>query len=182
MIEFDDTVAYLTALEADPDLAVLSMQMTADALGVGRGAIVNRMSAGSLEAIKIGRVRYVLAGSVINILSERRTEVAAVKYFLEEIAELGCSTTYAPVMGKIDRSTTVPNDRTIIGRILGEISRESYEEKGFLLSALVNNSALRKPSESFFLLAEEIDPSYSDAETNEDYLADQLRLIHAHYS
>jgi len=181
MAEFDDTIAYLAALEADPDLAVLSMQMTADALGVGRGAIVNRINAGSLEAIKIGRVRYVLAGSVINILSERKAEVATVKLFLEEIASLGFSTTYAPVMGKIDRSTTIPNDRSIIGRILGEISRESYEEHGFLLSALVNNSALGKPSESFFLLAGDLDPSYDDADTDEDYLAAQLRLIHAHY-
>lgn len=182
MDRFDDAKAYLKALESDGEYAIIPVQMAADVLNVGRSAVTHRVRSGSLEAIQIGSTRYIVAASLSNLLSEHRAEVETVKGFLVEIARCGAATTYAPVMGKIDRSTTVPNDRSVIGRILGEISESSFDEHGFLLSALVMKGKLGRPSDAFFGLAERIDSRYETATSNEAYLMDQLRRIHKHYA
>lgn len=182
MEHFSDPVGYLSALEKDSAYAIIPVQMAADILGVSRSAVAQRARNGSLEAIKIGATRYILAESVSNLLDAHRTEVEAVKGFLIEIARCKAATTYAPVMGKIDRSTTTPHDRLVIGRILGEISEESYEQHGFLLSALVMKGNLGRPSDAFFDLAADIDASYDKAASNEAYLKNQIRRIHKHYA
>lgn len=182
MKHFGNAAAYLSALEKDAAYSIIPVQMVADILAVGRSAVTHRVRNGSLEAIQIGSTRYILAASLSNLLDEHQTEVKAVKGFLIEIAQCGASTTYAPVMGKINRSTTVPHDRLVIGKILGQISEESFEEHGFLLSAMVMKGKLGRPSDAFFGLAEQIDARYGKAASNEAYLKDQLKRIHKHYA
>lgn len=182
MQRFENASEYLEALDADADYAILPIQMAADVLSVGRSAIVHRVRMGNLEAIEICNTRYILAASLSNVLSMHRSEVETIKRFLVEIARCQRATTYAPVMGKIDRSSTVPNDRSVIGKILGEISRDSFSQHGFLLSALVMKGKLGRPSDAFFELALELDPRYKKTASDESYLGNQLDRIHAHYA
>lgn len=178
---FDDALAYLKFLENDADYAIIPFQMAAEALGVSRGATAYRVRSGSLKAVQIGSARYIFAASLSNLVSQRRAEVETVKSFLVDIASCGAATTYAPVMGKVDRVTTVPNDRAEIGKILCKISEESFEEHGFLLSALVMKGKLGRPSDAFFNLAERLDPRYRRAASNDAYIKKQLKRIHKHY-
>jgi hypothetical protein len=183
MKQFSTARDYVIAAAADPSLACIPFQVAADALDVGRSAIEARVRAGKLVAIAIGRTRYVTVASVQQQLREWDNEVETITSLLEAEARRGTATlSYNPVMGAVGRKTTVPNDRKIIGHILGAISRTSFETHGFLLTAMVVRNGTARPSPAFYDLADDLDPSYQEAETNEEYHDQQIRLIQDHYA
>ncbi len=182
-MEYKHVSDYLTALLKDPSLAAVPIQMAADALDVSHAAIAGRLRKGTLEELRIGRTRLVRASSISAQTLAFDADVAAVRSFLEEIASTGVTTTYTPVMKVINRSPTIPNDRAYIGKVLGVISEATMKEgRGFMLSALVYNTSLRRPSDSFYGLADDIDETYENFETDEEYLQEQLSKIYAAYS
>lgn len=183
MCEFGSASEYVIAASTLHDLACVPFQVAADALGIGRSAVDARVRGGKLETIKIGRVRYITLASVKRQIDDWQNEVTKVKILLETEAHKGTRTlNYNPVMGIVGRKTTTPNDRTVIGRILGEISRKSFADNGFLLTAMVVQSGSGQPSGAFYDLAEELDPSYSNAATDVGYHKAQIDLIQAHYA
>ncbi len=183
MKQFATARDYIIAAAADPSLACIPFQVAADALDVGRSAIEARVRAGKLAAIAIGRTRYVTVASVQQQLREWDNEVETITSLLEAEARRGTATlSYNPVMGAVGRKTTVPNDRKIIGQILGAISRTSFETHGFLLTAMVVRNGTARPSPAFYDLADDLDPSYQEAETNEEYHDRQVDLIQRHYA
>lgn len=183
MKQFATARDYVVASAADPSLASIPFQVAADALEVGRSAIDARVRAGKLVAVAIGRTRYVTVESIQQQLREWDDEVETITRLLEAEARGGTATlSYNPVMGAVGRKTTVPNDRKIIGHILGAISRTSLETHGFLLTAMVVRNGTARPSDAFYDLADELDPSYQDAETNADYHDQQIQLIQEHYA
>lgn len=183
MKQFSTARDYVIAAAADPSLACIPFQVAADALDVGRSAIEARVRAGKLVAIAIGRTRYVTVASVQQQLREWDNEIETITRLLETEARRGTATlSYNPVMGAVGRRTDVPNDRKIIGHILGAISRTSFETHGFLLTAMVVRNGTSRPSPAFYDLADELDPSYQEAETNADYHDQQIQLIQQHYS
>ncbi|WCP72198.1 hypothetical protein [Sphingomonas hankookensis] len=182
MTTFSDARSYILAAFADSGLAIVPFQLVADALDVSRAAVEGQVRANKLEAIKIGRTRYVTLRSIRRQLEDWENEVATVRAFLERAAKDGTLTlAYDPVMGVIGRKTSTPNDRTVIGKILGQISRESYKQHGFLLSSMVVQKQTGEPSDAFYGLAGDIDPSADDYDTWKEYHNAQLALIAAHY-
>jgi hypothetical protein len=182
MRQFDTARDYVVATAVNPSLACIPFQAAADALEVGRSAIDARVRAGKLVAIAIGRTRYVTVASVQQQIGDWNNEVETITRLLEAEARRGTATlSYNPVMGAVGRKTTVPNDRKIIGHILGAISRTSFKTHEFLLTAMVVRNGTGRPSEAFYHLADELDASYQEAETNAEYHDRQIELIQEHY-
>jgi len=72
--------------------------------------------------------------------------------------------------------------RAIIGDFLGRISRDTYEEAGFLASAVAVSSATQEPSEGFRALANELGLS---APRGDEFLAfwiEQVRKAQRWYA
>lgn len=176
MNSYKTTELYLRDLARDPTLAVVSRRMAASALNLSKATIDRQIEDKSLESVKIDAVFCVRAQAIIDRLNHGDEQIRTVKSFLLNVAQKGEATTYEPVMAAIGLPTRSPPNRKRIGTILGDISRESYEKDGFLLSALVFNKTLGRPSDSFYLLAEELGDQLAD-----DYLDKQLRKIWRHY-
>ena len=183
MPTFNDARAYILAASEDAGFATVPFQLVADALGVSRSAVDGQVRSGKLSTITIGKTRYITLRSIKRQIDDWEAEVAKVKAFLQTAARNGIAKlTYEPVMGAVGRKTSTPNDRTVIGRILGQISRETCREHGFLLSAMVVQKQTGEPSDGFYDLAGDIDPSSDDFETWPEYLEAQLEKIARHYS
>jgi hypothetical protein len=73
-------------------------------------------------------------------------------------------------------------DRAIVGEFLGYISMRSYQEAGFMASALVVNRAEFKPSDHFFQWMKTLDvlPN-TDSDTILAFWADQVNKAHNWY-
>jgi len=177
MRSYKTTKRYIRELARDPNLAVVSRQMAASALSLTRSTIDRQINDGSLEAIKIEGSICVLSKALIGRLESEEAQVATVKSYLLSVAREGKTTTYEPVMATIGLATRSPPNRARIGVILGEISEESYLEDDILLSALVFNKALGRPSDSFYSLAERL-----VGELGDDFLEVQLGMIWKHYA
>lgn len=183
MTTFNDARAYILAASADAGFATVPFQLVADALGVTRSAVDGQVRAGKLSTITIGKTRYITLKSIKRQIDDWEGEVATVKSFLEAAARKGTlKLTYESVMGAVGRKTSTPNDRTVIGRILGQISRETLRGDRFLLSAMVVQKQTGEPSEAFYGLAEDIDPTHENYDTWSEYLTGQLAKIAKHYS
>lgn len=180
MVKYFDAKAYLKALRADSSLAVISMKMAAAALGVSRALIERQLESGALDGVKIGKVRCVRAAAIIARQDAFDEKVDKVRRMLEGVAARRGTVTYAPVMELVGMSTKIPNDRAVIGRILGIISEETQRRPDkFLLSALVFNSNAGKPSPSFFQLARKLNYAVAN---EEQFLNRQLKKIWNHYA
>jgi DNA-binding Lrp family transcriptional regulator len=177
--EFDDIHMYLMELQGEPYFAILPLQQAADVLGVTRAAISQRIKAKKLDGVKLGRTTYACALSVLAVIDQEHEDVRTIREFLEQVARSGKTTNYSEVMPLVGLSSKVPYERLIIGKLLGLVSRESNESsKSILLSALVFNQSLRRPSDAFFGLA--YDEGYEDA-YDDDFLDKHLRKIYRKY-
>ena len=179
MQTYADSKSYVAALKDDSALSIVSLQMAGDVFDVGRAAIDRQLKQGTLKGIKVGKVKWVLAASIDARMAEEEARVRVVRTFLEAVARKQETTTYEPVMRLVGMQTTVPNDRALIGAILGKITRDTWAKHQFMLSALVFNKALRRPSESFFLLAEGL--KNRKIKDRERLLNSQLNSIWAHF-
>lgn len=162
---YEDAASYLDALQKDPKLAVLPLQMVADLREVSRGAIDQMLRAGRLQEIRIGGTRFVSAASIHALQRSEEDRVNRVEAFLEDLARKRGTVTYEPVMASVGLSWRVPRDRSIIGQILGTISTRTWEEHGILLTTLVHRkmAGRTRPGPGFFQLAEDLGlPEWSD--------------------
>lgn len=167
MISFDDAADYIDALEGDPSLAILPLQMVADLRGVSRPAIDRMVKLGQLAEIRIGKTRYVQASSVLDLRRERDRQVAVIRAFLEQCAREERIVTYEPVMKLIGLRPSVPADRVAIGDILSDVARQTWFNAGpnqNLLSVLVHRRTPGKtrPGPGFFALVREFGLSWTD--------------------
>lgn len=174
---FITTKHYALELAKDQTLAVVSRQMAAEILNLSKATIDRQIKEGSLEALKINSSVCVRASALISRLEGECAQVSAVKVFLVNVAKKGKTTTYEPVMATIGLTTQSPPHRARIGTILGEISEESYADHKFLLSSLVFNKSLGRPSDSFYGLAERL-----VGKLTIDLLDKQLAKIWKHYA
>src|SRR4051812_6917713 len=116
---------------------MISMQMAAEALDVSRAAIEQRVRVGSLDGLKVGKTRWVVASSVTKQLDASDAEIYRVRRYLERLASAGETIDYGPLMEEFDMSSSVPADRRKIGWLLGKVSLQTWTERGVLLSVLV---------------------------------------------
>jgi hypothetical protein len=157
------------------------MQMAGDALGVTRAAVEQRVRAGSLDGLKVGKTRWVSAASIMKQVDAEEAEVYKVRRYLERLASAGEGIDYGNLMSEFDMSSTIPADRKKIGRLLGKVSRQTWEERGVLLSVLVTRKGSHNPGPGFFDLAEELDDDYESAKSDSAYVNQQINEVFASY-
>lgn len=156
MHTFPDVRTYLSALTADPALAVIGTGMAAKALNLKRGAIEQRIARGSLEAVRIGSSVHVIAKSVATVLDRYEKLVSTIDAKLRGLAKKRGTITYKPLMQSIGLDHRLSNERKRIGEVLGEVSRRSFKEKKVMLSVLVIDKVRGLPSTGFYSLYEEL--------------------------
>lgn len=181
MPKFEETSAYLRALKKDPSLAVISFQMAADGWNVSRAAIDRMARGGKLEEIQINGTRCVRATSFQKLIDEWNEQMAQVRKFVEEYARRRKVVFYAPVMEHIGLSAKVPADRKRIGYLLGDISRQTFDEFGILLSVIVHRktSGITSPGPGFFELAEDLKLEWDDDDV---LVATEMEKVWEHYA
>lgn len=166
---FESASDYLQALEHNPSLAILPLQMVADHRGVTRAAIDRMVRIGQLEEIRIDNTRYVRASSVLAIQQKFEAQVATVRAYLEKQARKRTIVFYEPVMGIVGLSPGVPADRTTIGAILGRVSEQTWalpKPERHLLSVIVHRKTAGKtrPGPGFLTLAESLGLEWEEGE------------------
>ncbi len=72
-------------------------------------------------------------------------------------------------------------DRGLVGEYLGYLSTRTYEQHGFMASALAVDSTERRPSESFYDLAQELG-AFQNHDDREVFWIGQLNASIAHYN
>lgn len=166
-MQFDSPSAYLEALQSNPKLAIVPLQMVADLRGITRAAVDGMLRSGRLQEIKIENSRYVSAESIIELQFREEDRVNKVENFLKELAASRKTVTYEPIMASVGLSSKIPSHRTAIGKILGDITRRSWEQDGILLTVLVHHkmASYTRPGRGFFNLAAELGvPPWKDEE------------------
>ncbi len=178
--EYDDIETYLRELQGQPFNAILPLQQAGDVLGVTRATISQRIKRGKLDGVKVGGTVYACALSVLAVIDQEYESVRIIQTFLERVATKGETTNYSVVMPLVGLSSQIPNDRLVIGRLLGSVSRNSHAKSGkILLSALVYNQSLNRPSDAFFGLADQL--GYEDA-YDAEFLKKHVNKIYKRYA
>ena len=184
-LSFDTAKDYLGALYADPTMAVISMQMAADARDVSRAAIDRMVRIGQLEGVRIDGTRYVRASSMRALKEKREQQVAQVRKFLEKCARKSQNVVfYEPVMDIVGLKTTIPADRKRIGVLLGEVSEQTYEESKILLTAIVHRKTASRtthPGPGFFNLAKSVGLKW-DRRDDAGFLDREIEKVRKHYA
>lgn len=181
MQEYGSTEEYLEALRGDPSLALTSLQMAADVLDITRAAVEQRVRAGTLAGIGVGKTRWVSASSVMQHLDADKAEIYRIRRYLERLASAGEAVSYSVLMEEFGMKSSIPADRKKIGRLLGKVSHETWEERGVLLSVLVVRKGSDNPGPGFFNLANAIDDDYEDAKSDGDYVMSKVNDVYASY-
>ncbi len=84
---------------------------------------------------------------------------------------------YAEVGRLLNFSMDNPSHRVELGKILGEISTEEYEEGRPLLSAVVVHKEDHQPGEGFFSLAKELGQKRPDEDSDAFYASELERVF-----
>ena len=159
MKSYIDVREYLSDLSTNSAPALLPIQMIADHRDAARATIERMIKQEQLTGVTVGKGKFVDARSLLILEEEERTKVAKVRKYLEECGGAGVrSIFYDSVMGIIGLKTDIPYDRKIIGEILGDISKDTWNEAGILLSVIVHKktSGKTRPGSGFFTLANEL--------------------------
>ncbi|RWR09735.1 hypothetical protein [Paenirhodobacter populi] len=179
-MEFISVNEYVRAFSRDRSLAIMPVPMAADLFGITSAGIVSRVRAGVLGEVKISGTRYITMGSVLETVEKFDKDVEIVKSYLEKQARNGvASVEYSPVMELLGLSSKLSADRTKIGWILGEVSRQSYREKRVLLSAIVHRKNTGMPSENgFFILVDALIEDWEKHyDSRESFVEDEIKRV-----
>ena len=132
---------YITKCYENPaEFAAVPKTVASEVLEVSLGAITQKIRAGTLDAIRLkGKNRTATLVFVESIYKEIQPNIAmgkTVTRFLEKSAKLKILRPYGEIMATVDFRSNNPNHRMKIGKVLGAISQQSFEEHDFMLSAL----------------------------------------------
>lgn len=190
---FSTKKMYLEAVTKNPErLAFVPTSLAAELIGVKRSTANDLVKSKKLTKITVHEDGLKWSGIQVKSLleyissSEENTESATVKVrrILEKCGKDGHPIEYGVLLEQIGMTHRNPQHRNLIGKILGEISEETWEKYDFMLSALAVNKSTQVPNESFFMLAEQleaIEDSDDDEECSE-FFEQQLEAIYEHYS
>lgn len=163
-MQFKSVEAYLEALRRDPALAMIPMGMVAELRHISRSAVSEQIKTGRLEAIVVKGRRKTWRGVTPSALfaQDERAEAGAreqrrlVAEVLARAAAEGRLLTYSQVMEPAGLAAKNPRDRGVIGALLSDLSRESWQARGHLIGAIVIQKASGHPNALFFDLAREV--------------------------
>lgn len=179
---YQDAAAYLAAYRTNPDLAGIPVSLAADYFGISPAGVAAMIKSGKIMPIQIGRSKLVALRSILDIELKFDESVRKVERALIGIATRGESKVfYEPIMTPLGLSTSIPADRSYIGKVLGRISERSHRDHKFLLTVLVHRSTagVTKPGPGFFDLARHL--KYSVGDEN-DFVQEQTSKILKFYS
>jgi len=132
----------------------------------------------------VGGARFVRAMSLNSDMEAADKRMVTVRTALEGLATAGEVTTYEPIMEQIGLKTRNPAHRKLIGKILGDITRESHAEHGITLSVLVHRktgAGRSTPGPGYFVIMEQMGLLGPD-DDKVAFAEEQLRLVFVHYS
>jgi hypothetical protein len=167
---YEDIKEYLRQLKAETRLAVISMQMAANALGITRPAIERMARTQRLDVIRLKKTRCVRALQILELIEGYEKQVDSTRRFLEKCAKKGRSPVfYTEVMERLGLATSTPADRKLMGRILGDVSEQTYREHKVLLSAIVHRkgSGSTSPGPGYQSLLEYLNENYKAKLSND---------------
>lgn len=183
-MEYAEVEGYVRAYAKDRGLAVVPVSMAAELFDMSSAGVLGRIKSGVLKEVRISGTRYVTMASILEVIEEDDREIKTVKTYLEQQARKGVSSVeYAPVMELLGLTTKLSAHRNKIGRILGRVSRLSYEEGKGMLSVIVHVKGTGLPSmNGFFGLVEALEEDWEDQyESQEDFVeAETKRVLAAH--
>jgi len=191
--KFPSKKSYLDAVASNPEkLSFVPTSLAAELIGVKRSTVNDLVQSKKLIKISIHEDGLKWSGIQVQSLleyissSEEDAESATVKVrkILEECGKDGHPIEYGVLLEQIGMTHRNPQHRNLIGKILGEISEETWEKYDFMLSALAVNKSTQEPNESFFLLAEQFEAieDSDDEEECSEFFDQQLEAIYEHYS
>lgn len=156
ILAFKTVEDFLKAYKTNHSLAGIPMPVAATYFNITPSGVSAMQKAGKIDCIKIGRTKLVLISSILKLQADFEADAYLIEKKLIGFASKGKDKVfYEPIMTPIGRSTSVPADRSYIGRVLGHISSKSYDANGILLTVLVHRSTAgqTKPGKGFFDLA-----------------------------
>lgn len=115
----------------------------------------------------------------------------AAEVFLIATARERGMTDYTELNRELIAATGLPgfnydqeSERAAVGRLLGEVSRQSYEEDGIMLSALVTHKGSNNEGAGFYKLAADLGemPPKPTAEQKLVAFARLVEAVHEHYA
>ena len=163
-------------LDEDSDSwAIVPKAVALNWLGITSPTFEKWLKAGTIQELKIVGAeragRCILAKSILSVLAEKEKRKEKTRSTLEECAKNRNTVTYSKLMNRVGMTPGSPYDRSVMGKMLGEISRETAREHGFMLSALAVLKSNGLPSDGFFLLAEELAEEFRGKKGKKRHLA-----------
>lgn len=163
-MHYKSVEAYVEALRTDPAVTMIPLGLVAELKGISRSAVSEQIRSGRLEGISVKGSRKTWRGVTAKALSAQterqeqsdRTRRHHVVKALSRAAAQGCPVTYGEIMAPAGMTPSNPRHRAEIGALLSELSRESLDRHGFLISAIVVQKTSGRPNTLFFKLAEEL--------------------------
>lgn len=171
-MHFKSVAAYLEALRLDPTLTMIPLGMVAEWKGISRSAVAEQVKGGKLGGIVVKGHRKTWRGvtpkallaqeqAQEDSLKERRL---AVLRTLSAAAAAGRLLTYGEVMAPAGLAPSNPRHRAEIGTLLSDLSRNSLDRHGMLVSAIVVQKTSGRPNALFFTLARDLGCLAADAD------------------
>ncbi|MCR6630837.1 MAG: hypothetical protein NVV74_12755 [Magnetospirillum sp.] len=187
-MQFKSVEAYLEALKQDPSLAMIPLGMVAEWKGISRSAVADQIKTGRLEGMAVKGRRKTWRGVTPKALfaqaeaveSGQREQRRLVLRVLSKAAAEGRLITYGEVMAPVGMAPSNPRHRAAIGNLLSDLSRDSLQRHGFLLSAIVVQKGSRRPNAQFFTLARELG-SQPDGEEPDAFWRGQCDKVFASF-
>lgn len=156
MQRYIDEVAYLRAFAIDPKLAIMGIGMVSNVLGIGRGAVEQRIAKGTLDAVQVGKSVHVLTCSMLDHQAAEDKMRETVLKTLKNLAKTRQTMIYSALMAQVGFDYRLSPHRNKIGAILGFLSEQTYAESRVLISVLVVDKKTGMPNPSFFGLLDRL--------------------------
>ena len=185
-LNFKNYQAYLAAfLEArndGRDLSIVSLFGASRIRGVSKQAITNAIQRQTLTGVKIGKTQCVLMDDLVIEHEAKTADYIKTVSLIEKKAARGSVLEYGKGMEAIGLDHTLSWQRNRYAKLLETISRESYEEHGILLTALVVRKGSKSPSNGFFTMARGLGFTFEDTPTGRaTFAAKQMAKVWNHY-
>jgi hypothetical protein len=164
-MKFKSLDAYLAAFRKGEADAILPIDDAADHFGVTSKTISSRLKRGTLKKVTIGKDNHASLQGVLQIQDEDLEKVGKIEKYLKKAIDQGSeSIFYNEIMKLVGLKLDNPHHRSVIGDLLGKVSRRSHTKNKTLLSVMVHNKKTGKtiPNDSFFMLADELGYPISD--------------------
>jgi excisionase family DNA binding protein len=163
------------------DIIAVTVKFAAEVLNVTTTTIDRMVTEGRLKTIKIGRKLLIQEASLMVERKEYKRRRDEIEGILIEAAYDRETIFSGGVMKEVALDHTLFKDQGHFARILDEISEETHDVHGFMLSAIVHRSGpgITMPGPSFWRLATRL---YGPIPDKAAFIVEQTARIHSFYT